>query len=50
MAQHAVDDGARSKSVGYPVTQSVACGEVQLPRLLVDNENVVFLFLYQRIG
>ena len=50
MAQHAVDDGARSESVGYPVTQSVACSEVQLPRLLVDNEDVVFLFLYQRIG
>ena len=48
--QHAVNDGARSESVGYPVTQSVACSEVQLPRLLVDNEDVVFLFLYQRIG
>ena len=49
MAQHTVYDGARSKTVRNPVAQSVAGGEVQLPGLLVDDEDVVSLLLYERI-
>ena len=49
MTEHAVYDGARSKAVCNPVTQSAAGGEVQLSGLLVDDEDIVFLFFYQRI-